>query len=113
MRAILKSTVVVAPHLRAKAKPAGSLALPATPRVVRVLPSFARRVRAYAAAGLLVTTAERHARRDACAGCEFAEATGHRGLWRCKHRSCGCGGGDELRMAMPATKCPLELEARS
>ena len=110
MRAILKSTVVVAPHLRAKAKDRPANEWPAMPRPVRVLPTFARRVRVYKAAGLLVATAERHARRDACAGCEFAQATGHRGLWRCTHRSCGCGGGDELRMAMPATRCPLKAE---
>lgn len=106
MRAKLTRTVIAAPHLRAKPR-AERPAVAAQVVVRRVAASFTRRVRAYAAAGLLVPTAERHRRRAACAACDFAEATGHRGLYRCKHRSCGCGGGDELRMAIPATKCPL------
>ncbi len=109
----LIKTVIVATHLAPR--PEAVEAAVRTVALVRIVPqagaSFARRVRAYAAVGLLVAAAERHARREACAGCEFSQATGHRGLYRCTHRSCGCGGGDELRMAIPATRCERWGEA--
>lgn len=70
---------------------------------------FVRRVRGYAAAGMLAPTPERHARRDACAACEFRADTPRRGLFRCSSPSarCGCVGGDELRLALNKTKCPV------
>jgi len=72
---------------------------------VMLTPQLPRQARAYIAAGLMVTTSERHGRRDACAVCLHKRPTEHRGLYRCAHRSCGCGGGDELRMVMPSSVC--------
>lgn len=64
-----------------------------------------QRVRGYRLLGQMVGPAERHARREACAGCSAGRPTAIRGLYRCTHRACGCGGGDELRMVMPGSAC--------
>jgi hypothetical protein len=66
-----------------------------------------RRLRGLVAAGMLVPAATRHARRDTCAACPHRVETGRRGLYGCSAPGarCGCVGGDEVRLALAATRC--------
>lgn len=70
--------------------------------------SLLRRFRAYLRSGFpLVDAKTRRLRRDACSTCELRKESSHNGLYGCASRSCGCIGGDELRMAYPNAKCAL------
>lgn len=89
-----------------------AIAASAAPVPIRTVPAptLARRVRGYAAAGLLAMPARRRHRRDICAACPHAVATPHRGLYTCGSRraaGCGCAGAPVLRLALAATTCPL------
>ncbi|MDF3059722.1 MAG: hypothetical protein K0R17_3937 [Rariglobus sp.] len=69
-------------------------------------PSLKRRLVAYKRAGLrLLSGRDRHPRSATCAVCPHAIPTSHTGLYGCANRCRVCGGGDDIRMLMPATTC--------
>ncbi len=65
---------------------------------------FFSRVRGFKSMGLLAPSATRKARRSVCGGCEHSKPAEH-GLYLCTNRKCGCGGGQEIALALTTTTC--------